>query len=118
MNYMETLGARAKTASYSYAGAGTKEKDAALAAIASALEAQKARIFEANAKDMAAAQENGMSASMQDRLRLDDARIAGIAGGVRQVMALPDPVGEELGGWLRPNGLRIRPARWTPRCSA
>ena len=111
MNYMETLGARAKTASYSYAGAGTKEKDAALAAIASALEAQKARIFEANAKDMAAAQENGMSASMQDRLRLDDARIAGIAGGVRQVMALPDPVGEELGGWLRPNGLRIRQVR-------
>lgn len=111
MNYMEELGAKAKIASRAIAGAGTAEKDAALTAVSEALVKNADRIIAANGADMARAQENGMSASMQDRLRLDEARISAIAAAVLKVRALPDPIGEEIAGWLRPNGLRIRQVR-------
>ena len=111
MNYMEELGAKAKTASRAIAGAGTAEKDAVLTAISEALTANTARITAANAKDMEAAAANGMSVSKQDRLKLDEKRIAAIAAAVLKVRALPDPIGEEIAGWLRPNGLRIRQVR-------
>ena len=111
MNYMETLGAKAKAASHVIAGAGTVKKDEALTAISEALQTNTARIIEANAKDMENAAANGMSKAMQDRLRLDEARISAIAAAVLKVRALPDPIGEEIAGWLRPNGLRIRQVR-------
>lgn len=111
MNYMEELGAKAKIASRAIAGAGTAEKDAALTAVSETLVKNADRIIAANGADMTRAQENGMSASMQDRLRLDEARISAIAAAVLKVRALPDPIGEEIAGWLRPNGLRIRQVR-------
>ncbi|MBR3630405.1 MAG: glutamate-5-semialdehyde dehydrogenase, partial [Oscillospiraceae bacterium] len=111
MNYMETLGEKAKAASRSAAAAGTEKKNEALRAVSDALLANISRIMEANARDMEAAQANGMSAAMQDRLRLDEKRISAIAAAVLKVVALPDPIGEETGGWLRPNGLRIRQVR-------
>ncbi len=111
MNYMEELGAKAKTASRAIAGAGTAEKDAALTAVSDALKANIDRIIEANTRDMEAAAANGMSAAMQDRLKLDEKRINAIAAAVLKVRALPDPIGEEIAGWLRPNGLRIRQVR-------
>jgi glutamate-5-semialdehyde dehydrogenase len=67
----------------------------------------EAAILEANAKDLAAAEANGLSSAMSDRLRLDGKRIAAIADAIRQVAALPDPVGETLADWTRPNGLHI-----------
>ncbi len=111
MNYMETLGERARTASRAGSVAGTELKNQALQAISEALCANVQRIVQANAQDMEAAQANGMSAAMQDRLRLDEKRIQAIAAAVLKVKALPDPVGEEVSGWLRPNGLRIRQVR-------
>ena len=111
MNYMETLGEKAKISSRAAAAAGTEKKNEALRAISDALLANISRIMDANAQDMEAAQANGMSAAMQDRLRLDEKRISAIAAAVLKVVALPDPIGEETGGWLRPNGLRIRQVR-------
>ncbi len=111
MNYMETLGAKAKAASHVIAVANTADKNAALAAISDALIRNTDRIIAANQEDMANAQANGMSASLQDRLRLDESRISAIAKAVLKVQALPDPIGEEIAGWLRPNGLRIRQVR-------
>lgn len=111
MNYMESLGSKAKIAARSAAAAGTELKNKALCAISEALNANVDRIVAANQQDLTAAKENGMSAAMQDRLRLDSQRIAAIAAAVLKVVALPDPIGEELGGWLRPNGLRIRQVR-------
>ncbi|MBQ9696372.1 MAG: glutamate-5-semialdehyde dehydrogenase [Oscillospiraceae bacterium] len=111
MNYMEELGSRAKQASHVLAGTGTAEKNAALQAISEALTANADKIIRANAEDLTQAKANGMSESMQDRLRLDEKRVAAIANAVLKVMALPDPVGEEIGGWIRPNGLRIRQVR-------
>lgn len=111
MNYMESLGEKAKTASRAAAAAGTEKKNEALRAVSDALLANADRIIAANAKDMEAAQANGMSKAMQDRLRLDEKRISAIAAAVLKVVALPDPIGEETGGWLRPNGLRIRQVR-------
>ena len=65
----------------------------------------------ANALDVAAAEAAGTAPGLVDRLRLDRSRIAGMAGGLRQVATLPDPVGEVLDGWVRPNGLRISRVR-------
>ncbi|MBQ8927066.1 MAG: glutamate-5-semialdehyde dehydrogenase [Oscillospiraceae bacterium] len=111
MNYMETLGSRAKAASHAAGAAGTAQKNAALAAVAQALRDNTAQIIEANGRDMDNAVQNGMSKAMQDRLRLDASRIEAIANAVGKVIALDDPVGEEVRGWLRPNGLRIRQVR-------
>jgi glutamate-5-semialdehyde dehydrogenase len=86
-------------------------KNVALHAIADALEARTPEILEANARDMEAGRENGLSAALLDRLSLDESRVAGIAAGVRSIAALPDPVGEVIDGFRLPNGLDVRKVR-------
>lgn len=87
------------------------EKNAVLRSIAAALEAQADSLLEANALDVAAARESGMIPSMVDRLTLTAPRIAAMAEGVRQVAALPDPIGELVEGRTLPNGLEVRQVR-------
>ena len=106
MTRLEEMGAAAKQAARKLAVAGN-QKDAALEAIAAALEAHTEKILEANREDLSAAEKNGMSRSLMDRLALNEKRIQGMADGVRQVKAQPDPVGQVLEGGVRPNGLRI-----------
>ncbi len=86
-------------------------KNKALLAMADALLAKTDFIIEANDMDMQAARENGMKESMQDRLRLTPERIEGMAEGLRQVAALPDPVGNVIGGQTLANGLKITKVR-------
>ena len=108
---LRALGERAKAASRALAGASTAQKDAALRVAADLLEAQAEDVLAANAVDVERAAGSGTSATVIDRLRLTPARISGMAGGLRQVAALADPVGEIVDGWVRPNGLRIRRVR-------
>ncbi len=108
---MMTIGAQAKAASRPLSIAGTDQKNRALLAMASAIEASRETILAANRKDLAAADNSGLAASFIDRLTLDDARIAGIAEGIRSVAALSDPVGEVIAAWDRPNGLKIERVR-------
>ena len=105
---MSELGRRAKEASRVVALASASEKDAALQAAADLLEAGAERVLEANALDVDSALHSGSSATVVDRLRLDEHRIRSMASGLRQVAGLPDPVGETITGWVRPNGLEIR----------
>ena len=102
---------RAREASRAIGGASSATKDAALHAIASALVEATPRLVEANAEDLARGAENGMSPSLLDRLRLTPERVQAIAGAVRDVADLPDPVGEVVRGSTRPNGLRLRQVR-------
>lgn len=97
----------ARQASYALANADTTVKNKALSYIADDLLAHAGDIMDANADDVAAAREKGMSDAMIDRLTLTQDRIQGMAEGVRQVIALPDPVGQTLSSWDRPNGLHI-----------
>jgi glutamate-5-semialdehyde dehydrogenase len=108
---MTELGRRAKVASRRLATAATLEKDAALFACADLLVARRAEVLEANAADVARAEADGQSATVVDRLRLNDARVESMADGLRNVAALPDPVGEVVEGWTRPNGLVIEKVR-------
>ncbi|MBR6806941.1 MAG: glutamate-5-semialdehyde dehydrogenase [Clostridia bacterium] len=101
----------ARTASVSLAKATTEEKNRALCFIAEALIAENEKILAANKLDVDAAREKGTSDAMIDRLTLTEARIADMAEGARQVAALPDPVGDEVESFTRPNGLRIRKVR-------
>ncbi|MCW2983832.1 MAG: glutamate-5-semialdehyde dehydrogenase [Conexibacter sp.] len=101
----------AKAASRRLATLPTTEKDAALLAIADALEARAAEIVEANARDLEAGRDAGLSAALLDRLLLDPERIAAIAAQVRDIAALPDPVGEVLDGFRLPNGLDVAKTR-------
>ncbi|MBR0413594.1 MAG: glutamate-5-semialdehyde dehydrogenase [Clostridia bacterium] len=109
--YMQALGQKAKQAKKSMALLGEAEKNAALQAIAAGLLADCDAILQANSKDIAAARANGTSDSMIDRLSLSEARIAGMAQGVKDIAALPDPVGEVLETTTRPNGLHIQKVR-------
>jgi len=104
---MLALGKRARSAARAMRDASSEAKNAALRGGAGALRAQAGAILAANAKDMARAKENGISASMLDRLALDEKRIEAMARGVEDVAALGDPVGRELARWTRPNGLDI-----------
>jgi glutamate-5-semialdehyde dehydrogenase len=105
------LGRRAKAASRLLATASTAAKDAALHQGADLLTQRAGEILAANAADLQAAAAGGMEPGPLDRLRLTEARIAGMAAGLRQVAARPDPVGEVLDGWRRPNGLEIQRVR-------
>lgn len=107
MSYTQELGKRAKAAEAFISSAPTMQKNKALAAISKALIENSSLIIAENAKDIAAAKENGMSEAKQDRLMLDASRIEGIAKGVDQIIALGDPIGEIIGGGNRPNGLQI-----------
>ncbi|HEX2046480.1 MAG TPA: aldehyde dehydrogenase family protein, partial [Acidimicrobiales bacterium] len=108
---MADLGTRAKAASHVLANASTATKDAALAAAADLLVQHAPAILEANAADVARAEAAGTTAPVVDRLRLTPGRIEGMADGLTQVAALPDPVGEVTEGWTRPNGLTIEKVR-------
>jgi glutamate-5-semialdehyde dehydrogenase len=101
----------ARAASRRLAALPTAEKDAALHRIADALEARTPEILEANARDLDAGRENGLSEALLDRLLLDPERIAGIAAQVRDIAALADPVGEVLDGFRLPNGLDVAKTR-------
>ncbi len=105
---MTQLAKQAKTASRELARLTTAEKNACLLAMAAALEANAAVIKEANALDMKFGAEHGLSAAMLDRLKLDDKRISAMARGLREVAALPDPVGRLLDERTRPNGLKLQ----------
>jgi glutamate-5-semialdehyde dehydrogenase len=101
----------AKEASRELATASRAVKDAALLAIADALVAATDRIVAANAEDLARGERDGINTGLLDRLRLDGGRVAAIAEAVREVAALPDPVGEVVRGSTLPNGLRLRQVR-------
>src|ERR1051325_8502106 len=105
---MTVLGTRAKDASRALARLTTEEKNRCLLAMADALEAGRGSIRRENEKDMKAGAESGLSAAMLDRLRLDEKRIASMAKGLREVAALPDPIGKILDKRTRPNGLRLQ----------
>jgi glutamate-5-semialdehyde dehydrogenase len=105
---MTQLGRQAKAASRELAKLTTAEKNACLEAMADALEQNGPAIKTANDLDMAAGAQSGLSAAMLDRLKLDEKRITGMAKGLREVSALPDPVGRILDERVRPNGLKLR----------
>ena len=107
MSYIDELGKKAKSAAKNSAMLSQSLKNDILATIAAMLENGRDEIKKANELDITAAHENNMAASMVDRLTLTDARIDGMAEGVRQVAALPDPVGKILGGNTLPNGLTV-----------
>ena len=110
MTVIEQMGAAAKIAARTLATAGEK-KNEALRAIADALSHNKELIIKANSIDLENGKNNGLSASLLDRLMLDEKRIDGIAQGVLEVAALPDPIGDVISGGVRPNGLKISKVR-------
>ena len=105
--YIVDICKRAKAASSEIACATTEEKNLVLVKAADKLIEKTAEILEANALDVSKAAESGVKPHMVDRLRLTEARIKDMAEGMREVAALPDPVGEELWETVRPNGMRI-----------
>ena len=104
---LTSLGINAKKASRSLMSTGTAQKNAALLLMAAAIEENAQAIMAQNAVDVKNAEENGMNPSLIDRLKLDESRITSIAGAIRQIVSLDDPVGKVLGGETRPNGLKI-----------
>ncbi len=105
---MTQLARQAKEASRALARLTTAEKNSCLLAMASALEQNAIPIKQANALDLEAGVKSGLPAAMLDRLKLDDQRILDMASGLREVAALPDPLGKLLDERFRPNGLRLR----------
>ena len=108
---MAEVGRKAKAAAAPLAIASAEQKNKALLAAADSILASKNAILAANKLDLANAAESGMAASFVDRLTLDDSRIQAIADGIRAIAALPDPVGEVIAEWDRPNGLHIERVR-------
>ena len=102
---------RAKEASRATAALTSDDKARALEAIAVALEANAARIIEANQRDVERGREDGIGESLVDRLRLDEKRVSALAAAVRDVAALPDPVGRVVGGHRMPNGVALEQVR-------
>lgn len=105
------FGRRARAAARLLRKSSTEQKNRGLRAMADRLVSMQEEILAANAKDLEAAKANGLAAAMVDRLTLNAKRLTAIADGVRQVAELPDPVGETLKDWTRPNGLRIQKVR-------
>jgi glutamate-5-semialdehyde dehydrogenase len=108
---VERIGQRAVSARRILAQATTAQKNEALLAIARQIEQRSPKILTANAADLQAGAESGLSSAMLDRARLDPKRIQAIANSVREVVDLTDPVGEVLKEWSRPNGLKISKRR-------
>ncbi|OLP60474.1 glutamate-5-semialdehyde dehydrogenase [Xaviernesmea oryzae] len=108
---MAEIGARARAARYPLATATGARKNAALNAMADAILARQAEILAANASDVAAAEAAGIAGSFLDRLILNPKRLADMAGALRDIAALPDPVGTVIAAWERPNGLQIERVR-------
>jgi len=108
---MIDLARRARTASRVLARASSDARDESLLRAADLLEQRADRVLEANALDVERAEQSGADATSLDRLRVDRARLASMAGGLRKVAGLRDPVGEVVEGWVRPNGLRVERVR-------
>lgn len=108
---MDSLGRAAVDAARALARASTTTKNAALAAAADEIRKQRTGILEANRIDLAAAAQRSLSGAMLERLALDEQRVAAMARGIEDVMALPDPIGAVIAQWERPNGLRIERVR-------
>lgn len=111
MKTLKELGSGAKTAKYEIQKLSAKEKDAALEAAAAALTERADEILKANALDMENGIKKGMNRGLLDRLKLTEDRIKGMAEGIMQIVHLPDPVGEVLDAFHRPNGLMIEKKR-------
>jgi glutamate-5-semialdehyde dehydrogenase len=105
---MAQLARQAKGAARELAKLRTEEKNRCLLAMAEALEQRQSALKQANELDIQAATRAGLSAAMLDRLKLDEKRVASMARGLREVAALPDPVGKTLEERVRPNGLKLR----------
>jgi glutamate-5-semialdehyde dehydrogenase len=105
------MGRLAREAAGALALASTEQKNAALEAMADRLEARAEQILEANRRDLEGARAKGRDAAFLDRLALDASRVAAMARGLREVAALPDPVGQVIAAWTRPNGLAISRVR-------
>ena len=108
---MRAIGAAAREAAAVLAQAAPAAKTAALRAAAAALREDAGRILAANAADMTAAEQRGLTPALLDRLKLDGPRVEAMARGVEDVAALPDPIGTVLAEWTRPNGLVIQRVR-------
>ncbi len=111
MEMLEILGKNAAVAKYELQKLSTESKDKALLAVADALVCKSSLIIEENEKDLKRGKEKGMHPGLLDRLRLDKSRIEGMAEGLRQIAALPDPIGEVMETIERPNGLFIEKRR-------
>ncbi|MHB1291464.1 MAG: glutamate-5-semialdehyde dehydrogenase [Sulfuricella sp.] len=105
--YMQTVGQQARAASRLMAKADTNAKNKALTAMASAIQRDAAKLIEANAKDLAEAREAGLEEALLDRLTLTEKGVAGMAEGLLQIAALPDPVGEITDLNYRPSGIQV-----------
>ncbi len=108
---LDQLAGRVRASARVVARARGTVRDDALLLAADLLEAEWPALLEANGADLARAEAAGMVEAARDRLRLTEARVRGMAGGLRTVAALPDPVGEITEGWVRPNGLRVTRVR-------
>jgi len=104
---IRTIAVEARQASFAMARLSTGAKNELLLGMADALVANAPLVVRENAKDLAAGEQNGLSPAMLDRLMLDGARVQGMADAIREVAALPDPVGEVTGMWKRPNDLMV-----------
>ena len=109
--YVHDLARRARAAAAELAILQRADKDAALKAMADALQERAAEILAGNGEDVSQAEGGGTSSAMVDRLRLTEKRIAGMADGLRNVAGLPDPVGEVVRGYTLPNGLEVSQRR-------
>jgi len=105
------MGRQARAAAHALSQLTTEKKNAILRAMAQGLRDASAEILSENHKDIAAGESKGLSAAMLDRLRLDDARLEAVAAALEHVATLPDPVGQVLDDWDRPNGIRIEQVR-------
>ncbi|HSO50232.1 MAG TPA: glutamate-5-semialdehyde dehydrogenase [Acidimicrobiia bacterium] len=108
---MDQVGQRARAASHGVRQSTGETRQQALLQMADSLLEAEAALLEANAADMAQAAAEGISGALVDRLRLTQARVAGMAAGLRSVASLPDPVGRETGGWVLYNGVRLHRVR-------
>lgn len=105
------MGRQARSAAYALAQLSCDEKNTILRAMAEAVRSRVPELLAANALDLAAGREKGLSSAMLDRLTLDEKRIEAMAAGIDQVATLDDPVGQILDSWERPNGIRIEQIR-------
>jgi glutamate-5-semialdehyde dehydrogenase len=105
--YLAHVGVAARAASALLAASSTAARDGALRRIAALLRSERSALAQANAKDIAAAQQEGLAAPLVDRLRLDDATLDTLAEGCEQIAAMPDPVGEIIDMKRRPSGISV-----------
>src|SRR5690606_12789146 len=108
---MRPIGVAAVAAAHALAHSSTEARNSALKAAAAALRRRSAEILAANRIDLQQAGERGLSGALLDRLSLDDKRIAAMAQGIEDIVALADPLGSVIAQWERPNGMRIQRVR-------